>query len=71
VQCGDRAAIVFIVQRPDADRFEPNAGTDLGFALALSTASRYGVEVYAYTCRLSTKAIELYRLIDVDLRPHH
>jgi sugar fermentation stimulation protein A len=71
VQTGTRAAVVFIIQRPDADRFEPNASTDLDFALALSTASRSGVEMYAHTCQLSTKAMELDRLIEVGLYQHH
>ncbi len=66
-QAGERAAVVFIIQRPDADRFEPNADTDPDFAQALLTASRSGVEVYAYTCRLTTSEITLDRQIAVAL----
>ncbi len=67
VESGVRAAVVFIIQRPDADRFEPNVGTDPDFAVALHAARQAGVEVYAYTCRLSTKEIVLDREIFVDL----
>ena len=66
-QTGERAAVVFIIQRPDADRFEPNVDTDPDFAQALLTAGRSGVEVYAYTCRLTTNEITLDRQIAVAL----
>jgi sugar fermentation stimulation protein A len=64
---GVRTAVVFIIQRPDADRFEPNIGTDPDFARALRAARQAGVEIYAYTCRLSTKEIVLDREIAVEL----
>ena len=40
---GERAAVVFIVQRPDADRVEPNCVTDPGFAEAAGAGAVSGI----------------------------
>lgn len=64
---GDRAAVTFIVQRPDTDSLAPNWQTDPDFAHALVDAQAAGVEVYAYTCGLTTEQVWLDRQIDVDL----
>ncbi len=45
---GHRAAMVFIIQRPDAKRFKPNIETDPQFTHSLANAKKAGVEVYAY-----------------------
>ena len=62
-----RAAIVFIIQRPDADCLTANRTTDPAFADALVTAHAAGVAIYAYTCDLSTSAITLARSVPVIL----
>ncbi len=62
---GARAAVVFIVQRPDADAVEAHRATDPGFADALAEARAAGVLLLAATCRLSTTEIHLDRLIPV------
>lgn len=49
---GYRAAVVFVIQRPDARSFAPNAATDPAFAEALATAVSAGVEAHAFTCRV-------------------
>lgn len=67
VQLGERAAVVFIVQRPDADYFRPNWSTDPEFSQALMAAYQAGVEIYAYTCQLSTSTAQLARPIPVIL----
>ena len=64
---GDRAAAVFIVQRPDADRLRPHWGTDPAFGKALVAARAAGVEIYAYTCHLTKQEIRLAREIPVKL----
>lgn len=64
---GDRAAIVFVVQRPDAHRFAPHDGADPAFGEALRSAADAGVGVYAWTCRVSREAIAIARRIPVDL----
>lgn len=65
VACGERAAVVFIVQRPDAAELRPQWATDPEFAEALARAHAAGVEVYAYTCALSLHKICLREPIPV------
>jgi sugar fermentation stimulation protein A len=65
---GTRTAIVFIVQRPDADALTAHRGTDPAFADALDEASAAGVRILAATCRLTTAAISLDRRIPVLTR---
>lgn len=65
-QQGERAAVVFIVQRPDADRLIPQWETDPAFSQALADAITAGVECYAYTCRLTLTAVALARAIPVE-----
>jgi len=62
-----RCAVVFIVQRPDAERFRPNVETDPAFAEALCRARERGVELYAYTCDLSLTGVALKAEIPIDL----
>lgn len=64
---GGRAAIVFIVQRPDAHELRPQWQTDPAFGEALLTANQAGVAIYAYTCALTLQAVWLEREIDVVL----
>ena len=66
-EAGHRAAVVFVVQRPDASTFSPHDGADPQFGLALREAAAKGVEVYAYNCRVSTRAISLKGQIPVGL----
>lgn len=63
---GDRACVVFIVQRPDATRLRANQATDPAFAQALAQAAAQGVEVYAYTCRVTLHDITLAGQIPVE-----
>lgn len=64
---GDRAAILFVIQRPDAQSFAPRRETDPAFAKALCAAREAGVELYAYTCVLTQNMIELHQPVPVDL----
>ncbi|MCD6520072.1 MAG: DNA/RNA nuclease SfsA [Anaerolineae bacterium] len=56
---GERAAIVFVVQRPDALRFCPHAQADPLFARTLAQAAQAGVKVKAYICQVSTEEITI------------
>ncbi|MCD6461529.1 MAG: DNA/RNA nuclease SfsA [Thermoplasmata archaeon] len=47
VEGGKRAAVVFLVFRPEAVRFAPNASTDPAFASTFVRALEAGVEAYA------------------------
>jgi sugar fermentation stimulation protein A len=67
VVSGSRAAVVFVVQRPDARRFEPFVQADPDFSSTLRRAADAGVEVQAYTCRVTLDAINLTDQIPVRL----
>ncbi len=58
VHSGMRAAVLFLVMRPDAERLEPNEETDPKFAEALRAASRKGVALLAHRFRLRGRVIE-------------
>ncbi len=58
-QSGQRAIVVFVVQRPDADRFAPHRQADPLFASTLQEAAAAGVEIRAFNCRLSLQSIAL------------
>lgn len=64
---GTRTAIVFIIQRPDAISIAPNRATDPAFADALAQAQKQGVELYAYTCGVTTSRVWLEREVPVLL----
>lgn len=64
---GARAALVFIIQRPDAISIAPNRETDPDFADALGRARARGVELYAYTCGVTTSRVWLEREVPVML----
>lgn len=56
---GEGAAVVFVVQRPDAQAFAPNARADPAFAARLAEAAAVGVGVYAYACAVSREEIRV------------
>ena len=62
-----RTAVVFIIQRPDAISIAPNRATDPHFAAALGQAQAQGVELYAYTCGVTTSRVWLEREVPVLL----
>jgi len=64
---GQRAALVFIVQRNDATSFAPAAEVDPLFAQRLHQATNAGVEIRAYVCRVDMQEIELDHAIPVQL----
>ncbi len=67
VEQGLRAAVVFVVQRPDAQRFSPHDATDPEFGATLRKASERGVEIYAFTCQVTPKFIRPQAMIPVVL----
>lgn len=67
VQRGLRAAIVFVIQRQDAEAFSPNDATDPAFGDALRRATERGVEVYAYRCRVTADELRLDAGVSVRL----
>jgi sugar fermentation stimulation protein A len=63
VAAGDRAVVLFTVQREDCDRFSACRDNDPAFAAALDHAAAAGVEVLVYRCAMSTGTIRLDRRI--------
>lgn len=59
VASGDRAAVLFVVQRTDCARFSPAVDCDPAFAKALVQAVANGVEVYVYACAITTAGVWL------------
>lgn len=58
-RAGERAQVVFIVQRGDARAFAPFTERDPEFARALVAAARAGVRVRAYACRVDPRGLTL------------
>lgn len=65
VQLGERAAVLFIVQRGDADEIRAQWETDPKFAQKLAQAQEAGVALYGYTCRLTKTEVHIDRQIPV------
>jgi sugar fermentation stimulation protein A len=57
IAAGDRAVLLFVVQRSDCDRFAVAADLDPAFAAALSNAVEAGLEVLVYTCKVHPEEI--------------
>jgi sugar fermentation stimulation protein A len=57
VEGGERAAVIFVVQREGAERFAPHDATDPRFGETLRRAVEAGVEVRAVRCRVTPEGI--------------
>jgi len=64
---GKRAAVAFIIQRPDAGAFGPHDESDPHFGEVLRQVALDGVEVYAYVCEVSRKEVVLRKRVPVLL----
>jgi len=60
---GQRAGVVFVVQRPDAERFGPSP-IDPAFSAAFEEALEAGVETWALVCRFDGEGLSLARFLD-------
>ena len=67
VKAGERAVMVYLVQRADCIGFRPAADIDPTYAKALVQARRDGVEAICYTCHLSPDGIELGSALTMDI----
>ena len=70
VEQGARAAVCFIVQRPDARRLRPQWEHDPAFSAALHRAGQAGVELYAATVTVTLAGAELATMIPVETGRH-
>lgn len=56
---GDRAAVLFVVQRTDCEVFSACHELDPAFAMGLDRAADAGVEVLIYTCEVAISGIRI------------
>lgn len=61
---GDRAVVLFVVQRTDCDAFSACAELDPAFAAALDHAADAGVEVLVRACEISPERVRIAGPID-------
>lgn len=61
---GDRAVMLFVVQRMDCDRFASAPDLDPAYGPALAHAAAHGVEVLCYDTQITPDAISLRRRLD-------
>jgi sugar fermentation stimulation protein A len=59
VRAGERAVMLFVVQRTDCDAFEACADLDPAYAAGLAEAAANGVEVLAYRCTITPQAVTI------------
>lgn len=67
VEAGERAALVFVVQRADAESVAPADDIDPAYGRALREAAAAGVELHALSTRVSPTAIRLAGALPVLL----
>ena len=65
---GMDAAVIFVVQRPDAESFSPHHQVDPQFAELLKEAAGAGVAVRSYTCQVTRAEMNITREIPCILR---
>ena len=64
---GERAALLFVVQRADADDVAPADDIDPAYGRALREAAHAGVEIHALSARVTADRIRLERVLPVLL----
>lgn len=60
---GDRAVVLFVVQRTDCDAFAACRELDPAFAAGLDRAADAGVEVLVYACDIAVDGVRIVRRI--------
>jgi len=63
---GNRAVMLFVIQREDGDRFSLARDIDPAYGVAFDLAINAGVEAYAIRCRLSETEIVAQEMIPID-----
>ncbi len=61
VALGERAVMLFVVQRTDCDRFAAAADLDPAYAKGLTDAFHNGVEVLCYACDIDLQTLRISR----------
>jgi sugar fermentation stimulation protein A len=63
VAAGDRAVVLFVIQRTDCDAFAACADLDPAFARGLDEAMAEGVEVLCYACDVQATGVRVARRV--------
>lgn len=63
---GDRAIMLYVIQRDDCDTFKLCRDLDPNYCEAFDAATKDGVEAYAIRCQISAEAILPQGLIAID-----
>ena len=61
VEAGQRAVMLFVVQRTDCDAFSACHDLDPAYARGLTEAAANGVEVLAYACEIAVEGVRISR----------
>nr|MEA2796930.1 sugar fermentation stimulation protein [Phenylobacterium sp.] len=61
VEAGQRAAMLFVIQRTDCDAFSACYDLDPAYARGLTEAAANGVEVLAYACEIAVEGVRVSR----------
>ena len=64
---GDRAVLLYLVQRADCERVAPAEHIDPDYAATLRAAARRGVEILAFGARVTARSITVERSLPVAL----
>lgn len=64
---GLRAAMLYVIQREDVNKFSPAVSIDPTYAQLLRDAHKAGVEIYAYQCKMGLDALTLGKSLKVEL----
>lgn len=63
---GEKAAMLYVIQRGDGDRFTLAADIDPVYAEAFEDASNAGVHMEAWRCNISTQEIKISEAVPID-----
>lgn len=66
VEKGNRAVMLYVIQRSDGNRFKIARDLDPNYHAAFQRAVTKGVEAYAIRCNVSPEEIEAVELIEID-----
>ena len=61
VEAGQRAVMLFVIQRTDCDAFSACHDLDPAYARGLTEAAANGVEVLAYACAITVEGVRISR----------
>jgi len=66
-EAGDRAVMLYLVQRMDCDRFTLAEDIDPTYAAAFRKAKQRGVEVLCYTCLITPESLSMDRALPMEV----